>query len=479
MAPPVTVFENPWAKEKPKILLQAAAARHIDIVEIFLKLLPYFKQDGQGNIHDEALTLSEWRYICYLRFLDFSGESPNDFPPPWDVAIIWYCHLLSPTRFHRHLWDGKHRAYGLNHHQFPATRLLALINSGGWSDKKAEKKWQFFNRKKLGPELPYQLWRYPPWEVRRRSSILSMLSTSKPNSQIGEEPPIVMYNLNGTLCRPLWKDRWSLSDWSEVRTGRRLETCLYVVVHRRFGEQCELTIWPDLRDLRATLDRQIAFWKAAIHARDTQKDFDTIVGESVEDYERFIKLLARPPDKPSAASNLALDMDTLYRDEERARYSGNREFVPPNLVVDLLWHTHRLYPASYWTWSFAVTRRLIDYEPSTSATAARRTLAETRLEWRKKYHEDCPEYATMDDAGMGDYIADAAVVPAGHSARVKAKWILGGLNPVKGRNRYTKGVYCVYDGIYVPFEGSACSGDGGGGGGGDGGCGGDGGGGGE
>ncbi|KAK1997739.1 hypothetical protein LX36DRAFT_749514 [Colletotrichum falcatum] len=478
MAPLITVFENPWPKEKPKIPLHVAAARHIELIEVFLRLLPYFKQDEKGNIHDEALAHSEWRYMCYLRFLDFSGTSPNDFPPPWDVAIIWYCHLLSPTGFHRHLWDNEHTTYGLNHNQFPTTHLLYLAKSGKWSDKDARKKWEFFNRRKLGPRLPFQLWSSPPWEEKRKPSILSVLSTKKLNARTGEDPTIVMYNIDARLCATSTQDRWTLPEWTDIRTGRRLEACLKATSHSRLGQRCELALWPSLRDLRDTLDRQIGFWKAAIQARDAQKNFGHVVEESVKDYERFIRLLGRPAQGTFTSRPLEYDMDTIYREGPGAAPATNREFVPPNLVVDLLWHAHRLYPASYWVWSFAVARRLVDYAPTPSAAAASRALAETRLEWRRKYGEECSGQLAMDEDGVEGYIPDAAAVPPGHPARVKAKWILGGANPVRERKRYTRGKYYVFDEVWVSFAGSDAGGGdgGGGGGGGDGGCGGDGGG---
>ncbi|KZL72874.1 hypothetical protein CT0861_12918 [Colletotrichum tofieldiae] len=474
MTAPITVFEDPWPKDKPTILLEVAAARHVEVVEIFLKLLPYFRYDEKGRIHDESLAHSEWRYMCYIRFLDLAGVSPNDFPPPWDVAMIWYCHLLSPTRFHRHLWDNKHQSYGLNHNQFPLTRLLHLAKSGKWSDKKAQKKWEYFNRRKIGPQLPFQLWRSPPWEVKRKLNILSSLSFRKPNNQTEEEPTIVMYNIAGKLCTTFRKEEWALADWTEIRTGRQLETCLKATTHSRLGQRCELAMWPNLRDLRDTLDRQIGFWKALVQARDTQKNFNTTVTESIGDYERFIKLLGRPAQGTFTSRPLEYDMDTIYREKPGTTASRNREFVPPNMVIDLLWHTHRLYPANYWIWSFTVARRLIDYEPTASAITARRTLTETRLEWKKRYNEDCSEQFAMDEDGVEEYIPDAAVVPPGHPARVKAKFILGGVNPVRERRSYTKGTYYVFEGAYVSFEGSCasgggdgggCDGDGGGGGG--------------
>lgn len=57
--------------------------KHAQLVEVFLKMLPHFETDENGEITDEALVYSEWRYINYMRFLEAMGHAPVDFPPPW------------------------------------------------------------------------------------------------------------------------------------------------------------------------------------------------------------------------------------------------------------------------------------------------------------------------------------------------------------------------------------------------------------
>ncbi|KAF5521330.1 hypothetical protein CGCA056_v007225 [Colletotrichum aenigma] len=272
---PVTVFEDPWPKDKAKIPLETVSLKHFELIEIFLKLIPHFQTDEEGRILQEALVYSEWRYINYIRFLHLKGVSAYDCPPPWDVAMIWYCHLLSPYHFHRHLWDNDHISYGLNHHQFPVTKLVRLYESG----------------------------------------------------------------------------------------------------------KC-------VEDLAEVFNRQVAFWKAVLKARDSDPDAASRqhLTASLGDYERFTKLHGIPPTMKKAPYKdiWKLDMDALPVRGAIMSEPRNREFVPPNLMVDLLWHTHRLYPASYWVWSFTTAGRLIDYEPMASAEAAKRTLGETDLEWKKR-----------------------------------------------------------------------------------------------
>ncbi|KAH0443651.1 hypothetical protein CcaCcLH18_00964 [Colletotrichum camelliae] len=277
---PISVFEDPWPKDKIKLPLESVSLKHFELIGVFLKLIPHFQTDEQGQILPEALVYSEWRYINYIRFLHVKGVSAYDCPPPWDVAIIWYCHLPSPFHFHRHLWDNDHISYGLNHHQFPVTKLVRLYESGKWSDRKS------------------------------------------------------------------------------------------------------------VEDLVEVFNRQVTFWKADLKARESDADFATrkYLAASVGDYERFIKLHGIPPTMKKAPYKdiWKLDMDALPAPGAIMSEPRNREFVPPNLMVDFLWHTHRLYPASYWVWSFTTAGRLIDYEPMASAVAAKRTLAETDLEWKKR-----------------------------------------------------------------------------------------------
>ncbi|OLN83336.1 hypothetical protein CCHL11_03102 [Colletotrichum chlorophyti] len=486
MTTPVHVFEDPWPEDKAQIPLETAAAKHLELVEVFLKLLPHFRQDDEGRIHEEALTFSEWRYINYMRYLYLFGESAVDLPPPWDVAIVWYCHLLSPFHFHRHLWDSNHRSYGLNHRHFPLTHLLHLYKSGKWSSSTAERKWKLWNKQRGdSPQLPYQLWKSPPWETKRKSSILSALKSSGKSTREGTEQTITMYKpVNRGWCSTSGKLDWELSQWTDVRAGRRQQYCYYNCEHPKSGTRCELKPWDTIHDLRDVLDRQVGFWKAAIRARDAQPTFLVNLGVAVENYERFIRLLERPRRKASATARAGIEMDKLYYINPGGAQASttsspmNRDCVPPNLSIDVLWHTHRLFPANYWVWSFTVAGRLIDYEHSSSAAVSKRLLMQTRMEWKRKYGENYPIEGAMDDLGMEEYVPDAAAAPPGHPARSRAMYVLGGKNPVKGRKRYYKGRYQVWDGVFILVDGGGGAG-GDGGGGGDGGCGGDGGGGGE
>ncbi|KAH9238515.1 hypothetical protein K456DRAFT_1758877 [Colletotrichum gloeosporioides 23] len=488
---PITVFEDPWPKDKAKIPLETVSLKHFELIEIFMKLIPHFQKDEEGQILREALVYSEWRYINYIRFLHLKGFSAYDCPPPWDVALIWYCHLLSPYHFHRHLWDNDHISYGLNHHQFPFTKLVRLYESGKWSDSKSQKEWDRWHRKPACPRLPFQLWPSPPWESKRKSRLSSLFSKKDPPTESPDADDILQKQLcfYGRLCRiPLIKP-CLVGDYTSLRRRECKMPCIKSSQHSLSGHRCELTPWQNVEDLAEVFNRQVAFWKALLKARSSDPDFASRqrLAASLGDYERFIKLHGVPPTMKKAPYKdiWKLDMDALPVRGAIMSEPRNREFVPPNLMVDFLWHTHRLYPASYWVWSFTTAGRLIDYELMASAEAAERTLRETDHEWKKRNGTWYDKKHSLHQGDMEGYFPDAAIVPPGHPARAKVQWTLGGMNPVKERRVGTRGRCYVFEGLDIPFDGGTWdfggSGDGGGGGGGgsgggDGGCGGDGGG---
>ena len=78
-----------------------------------------------------------------------------------DVALVWYCHLMSTFNFHYHLIDSRHLSYGLNFTQFPVIELSSLIRSGKWINRKGHSEWDRF-AKQNGYDLAYQLWAHTP-----------------------------------------------------------------------------------------------------------------------------------------------------------------------------------------------------------------------------------------------------------------------------------------------------------------------------
>lgn len=414
--------------------------------------------DEKGEVTDEALVYSEWRYINYLRFIDIRGVAPCDCPPPWDVALIWYLHLLSPTRFQRHIWNSKSvntHYYGLEHRHFP---FSALAN-GEWRPKKTVRAWDRWSSltdgRRPGPNLPYQLWPSPPWEPetagRRRSGIFSSLFSrdkvlqpgpqklakaegAPPQPQLAFDRPVIMHEWNrcflGTVTE--MPATWDITSYTNFRTWRRSDRCHVQSQHESFRQQCELTPWPSVADLRADLNRQVPFWKILTQVARTQPGFVQGLEAAVQDYESFISLfhgnmvrrrqyisrwdsMARPPDSSQTAP-------------------GGRfvTLVPPTLEVDLLWHTHRMFPAKYWLWSSAQAGWLVEYQTLDGVAAAGRALEKTRSEWQRRLGSMCPENNGLGE-WLEEYVPDAARFAPEDCETTNLRLIILGLRAWKGR----------------------------------------------
>ncbi|KAK7427623.1 hypothetical protein QQZ08_005898 [Neonectria magnoliae] len=476
----ITVFEDPWPEGRKQVPLEKAAVQHLELVEIFLKLLPHFQTDENGNIHDEALVYSEWRYISYLRFLYARGFAPCDHPPPWDVALIWYLHLLSPTRFHQYFWSSQatHKAisYGLEHRHFPLTALL----SGEWSPKKTRRMWDAWNSSKgdrPGPELPYQLWSSPPWEGRRRSSLFSRFLNRDPavshdenrahqNSQF--ERRIVMHWWN--RCYLGHSDNlpaiWDVKFYTTVRTWQREERCRAQSHHEQFRQECDLRPWPSVQDLREDLERQIPFWRALVQTKSSKPAFVEGLPGAIADYENFIGLFHGKLPKARAAQYVSrLDPKMIQEHSQAAPILGTGpspvpgryvRIVPPTLEVDLLWHTHRLFPGKYWVWTSIRAGWVIDVQVTVNAGAAEYAIRKTKEEWKMKYTTECP---TINGIGewLPQYVPETATFAPEDAEKGEVTRVVKGLYPFKGRR-----VPLNFKRSYGDPGGGGGSGDGGG-----------------
>ncbi|KAF4975027.1 hypothetical protein FZEAL_8134, partial [Fusarium zealandicum] len=411
-----SVYEDPWTR-KP-IGLGHAAVQHLDLIEIFLKLLIHLG-DANGYITDETLAYVEWRYTVYLRFIDARGYCPNDHPPPWDVALVMYLHMLSPSRFHHYLYDNRNRVlkgiFGLEHRHFPMTKLL----SGEWCPRRTQRFWNDWNTPGGsacgGPNLPYQLWPSAPWESKRHSRVLTRLlgkdATQPPSSDQKWMPPTDL-KTQGTQgmtkhkqgpivlmqqwyrCRTSVPEEgfraWDIESYAAVRAQRIHERCRSQSQHEQFNEICGLQPWPSIQDLRAELDHQTSFWKVMTHAKNTVPGFVESLTDQVTDYEDFLTLFSGvlPKNGRYGFYKSKLDPQTPPVHPKTPVQTGKRvglkisRLLPPTLEIDLLWHTHRLFPACYWVWSDNKADWVLEMQTTSGAGAGNILLGYTKEQWR-------------------------------------------------------------------------------------------------
>ncbi|RGP63225.1 hypothetical protein FLONG3_9980 [Fusarium longipes] len=493
------VFDDPWSKRD--IHLGDAAAQHLELIEIFLKLLTHLS-DKDGNISDETLAYSEWRYTVYFRMIDARGYSPHDIPPPWDVALIMYLHMLSPSRFYQYTHDNRSaalfRLFGLRHRHFPMTKML----SGNWYPRSSRKHWHDNSAPGSatlpGPNLPYQLWSSAPWETKPPSQKLtSMLkrnasrlpssdtkwatptSTKAPNASRNQHPRVVLMH-EWFSCRTAIPDQgfkvWSIEEYTAIRTQRVEERCRSQSRHEEYNTICRLKPWPVLQDLRNDLEKQVSFWKVMVHAKNTIPGFVDGLKEQVKEYQDFLGLFhgflpkdryksKLDPHRPTNTGSANQGTDKL-----RARFS---HLLPPTLEIDLLWQTHLLYPAHYWACSYKLAGWILDPHFTPGAKAGDVLLGYTKERWKDKYSQYV-ERGTAVDQWFTEYVPRAAKFASQWMLRTDLNCAVNGRGATRqrravrrtGRNDDISG-----GGGGGDFSGGdgGCGGDGGGGGGGDGG----------
>ncbi|RFN48516.1 hypothetical protein FIE12Z_7262 [Fusarium flagelliforme] len=431
-----TVFENPWSGVPME--LGDAAAKHLELIEIFLKLLTHLGGED-GKISDETLAYSEWRYVVYLRMIDARGYCPSDIPPPWDVALIMYLHMLSPSRFHHYVYDTRHRVlngiFGLQHRHFPLSELL----SGEWYPRRSRKLWLDNNKPDStacpGPNLPYQLWPSAPWNKRSSLGVASVFgrdasrppssdrkwltpTDGSPSAASKNQQPRVVLMHQWFRCRTSISEQgfkvWDIKAYTAIRTQRVEERCRTESQHEQFHSTCALQPWPSLHELRSELEQQMSFWKVMVQAKNAIPGFAETLSEHVNDYKDFLGLFAGV--LPSNGRY------GLYQSKHDPKHPGehvsgaqaeNRpklrfpRLVPPTLEIDLLWHTHRLFPAHYWIYSNEEADWLLEAQVTLGPEAGKTLLGYTQEQWRDRYSREL-RGGTPVDKWFTEYVPCAA-----------------------------------------------------------------------
>ncbi|CEI67795.1 hypothetical protein FVEN_g9600 [Fusarium venenatum] len=491
-----TVFDDPWSK-KP-IPLEDAAAQHLELIEVFLKLIAHLGDDN-GYISDETLVYSEWRYIVYARMIEARGYSPSDIPPPWDVALIMYLHMLSPSRFHHYIYDNRSRVldgiFGLRHRHFPMTQLL----SGEWYPRKSRKLWLEANTPDRaacpGPNLPFQLWSSPPWEQKRASNVVSSVlgrnayqppsSNSRwttqtdrrdPGTSKNQRPRVVIMH-EWLRCRTAVAEQgfkvWEIEAYTAIRTQRVEERCRNQSQHEEFNATCGLRPWPVLQDLRAELEQQISFWKVIVHVKSMLPGFGNSLTEHMNDYKDYMDLICHVLWRKGKHGRYKSKLDPNNQAGSRSENEPTKKQVeprfirllPPTIQIDLLWQTHRLYPAHYWLFCCEHSEWVV--EPDSGARAGDVLLKYTKEEWKHGYSKDI-ERGTSVSEWFTEYVPCASKLAPPDVGRTNLSNIVNGVNAVRQRRvvRRTERNDDISGGGGAGFSGGdgGCGGDGGGGG---------------
>ncbi|KAH6632871.1 hypothetical protein F5144DRAFT_534795 [Chaetomium tenue] len=295
---------------------------------------------------------AEVRYSFYLRCVDnwllkqSQGLRENDWPlPPWDVALMFYIHMLSPQRFQKdmtveypRIWDARI--------SFP----LARLRQHPRNDEYSQRQWEA-----MYPDIPYELFEFGP------DGGAPHISTKVQRA----------LDLRGYKCGSVHCSKKSqiipMAKWSAYRLGKDYNpacpSCKTSFSSSRggynsvFARFCKTVFGQHVFGLWDAPLRQIGFVERILA--------ETALVTAVQlqgHQDRYLKFLGLMKDHPE------------------------KVFVP-TLDIDLFWHTHQLSPAAYDAYCCAHVGRPVNHDDTIAASGRRSALDDTKRCWALAYQE--------------------------------------------------------------------------------------------
>ncbi|KXX73709.1 Glycine-rich domain-containing protein 1 [Madurella mycetomatis] len=276
---------------------------------------------------------AEVRYSFYLRLLrdwiEANGQlsSKKDWPlPPWDVAVIFYIHLLSPQRYFRDmsveypsLWKAKI--------EFPVMRLSKL-KQHPYTDKASQAEWE-----KKFPGIPYQVFEFT--------------DDGAPRLRHQRALDIRGYKCGSAACSGKAKmSTIHVADWAWYRLGKT-----------HFARFCRAVFGGPVLGLWDAPLRQ--FGKGGFVERILSVSAEIQLPQAQARYLRFLQLM---------------------------KAHESTTFVP-TLDIDLIWHTHQLSPAAYENYCQVHVGQRINHDDTIKAAHRANALDVTKRKWALTFAE--------------------------------------------------------------------------------------------
>lgn len=259
-------------------------------------------------------------------------------------------------------------------------------------------------------------------------------------SSSSKRSPVVMHQQDSCyygLARDLPK-KTTIEDYTRIRTWQRDEQCHNHLKHETSHEYCALRPWPSIHDLRDDLERQIPFWRTLLQAKSSDSSFVYKLPDATLEYEYFItlfrgRLLESEADKHESQIDHKLLLE--YNIEIPTFDNGpspapqrDISLLPPGLEVDLLWHTHRLFPAMYWLDTMIKAGWVLEFHPLHNTEAAKYSLERTKKEWQNRYKTQYLQGESCEDL-LEQYIPYEAIFAPEDAQRGKMRKVINGYRP--------------------------------------------------
>ncbi|CAI7566607.1 unnamed protein product [Penicillium manginii] len=332
---PVTLPENPEFSSRERVAAMRAPSDlvqdHLAIMRKFKRILEDAEQPGnythrfpppprgvsgqeqEGKWRVQCLLMSaEVRYSRYLRMLEswigsHGVKTPkNEWPlPPWDVAIIFYAHLLSPFKFESDIASSFQILWRAEI-EFLLARMRAVE-----TDNASKLAWM-----NEYPNIPYQTVEFTPDGDHAYITAENVLD-------------IHGYKCGSKHCKNKETYVIPMNEWSKYRVGRAnliCPGCKTTFTNRETKPIAKPTALLEFSrvafgfpvfDLWDSPQRQ--FGKQGLVDRILAlTQVQSLVSDHTFRYLKFLQLIKE-----------------------------SKSTLVPTLDIDLLWHTHQLSPAAY------------------------------------------------------------------------------------------------------------------------------------
>ncbi|OOQ84106.1 hypothetical protein PEBR_31789 [Penicillium brasilianum] len=303
------------------------------------------KDEAKWNL--QCLLMSaEVRYSMYLRILarwitsrDFQS-SRDEWPlPPWDVAIVFYAHLLSPFNFQRDI-ESHFPSLWRAEIEFPLAGILSTN-----TDEASKRLWQ-----KGYPDTPYQIVDFTP-----AGELIYVTENGM---------DIHGYKCRSTDCAGKGAYVIPMTEWPQFRVGHAEFVCPGCKTRTRATkatsvlELCRRAFGFPIFDLWDSPQRQFGkqgFVDRILALTQTQ-------GQLPDHVFRYLKFLQLMKENKSTT-------------------------LVPTLDIDLLWHTHQLSPVAYEKYCNTHVGRRINHVDTIHATRRSPREDDTASLWAMRYGE--------------------------------------------------------------------------------------------
>ncbi|OAA74851.1 hypothetical protein LEL_06839 [Akanthomyces lecanii RCEF 1005] len=290
---------------------------------------------------------AEVRYPMYLKLLESRmlqsrqnrrRQEPDLVVPPWDVAIVFYAHMLAPFNYRRDInqffpkiWKGRA--------EFPIARMLASDH-----DDASEAAWS-----RMYPSTPYRVLTLNDKAVSISSSTYNAVD--------------IRYYCSSAACKAEPARVIRMADWVKYRIGTAglaCPSCRTVLPRSKRGAKDAV-----LQDSQGIFGMPIFnLWDSPL--RQFCKD-------------GFVdRVLALPP-LPSNAVERYLRFLQLIKE--------TGETVVPTLDIDLCWHTHQLAPFAYTIYCVTHVGRQVNHDDTIRTETRSSAQDMTAKLWAIKYGE--------------------------------------------------------------------------------------------